>query len=115
MNKMLLLLLTACLTLFATAQKSAKRELRGAWISTHLGLDWPVGSQTPAQQRAALLAYLDEQKQYGMNAIFFQVRSQADAIYPSQIEPWSYVLNGNSMTGTQDIDPKWNPLQFAID
>lgn len=115
MNKFLLLLLCVSSALFVTAQKTPKREMRGAWISTHLGLDWPVGSQTPAQQRAALVSYLDEQKQTGVNAIFFQVRSQADALYPSQIEPWSYVLNGNSLTGRQDVDPLWDPLQFALE
>lgn len=110
MRKTLLLLFFACTTLFATAQKSAKREMRGAWISTHLGLDWPNPAQTPAQQRAALISYLNEQKQTGINAIYLQVRSQADALYPSAIEPWAYVL-----TNTQGQNPGWDPLQFAIE
>ncbi|MDQ6609429.1 MAG: family 10 glycosylhydrolase [Bacteroidota bacterium] len=96
--------------LVCTAQKTPKRELRGAWITTHFGLDWPTSSQTPAQQRSALISILDQHKATGMNAIYFQVRNQCDALYPSAIEPWS-----STLTGVQGRDPGWDPLQFAID
>ena len=72
------------------AQPTApKREMRGVWISTHISLDWPSRFDTPAQQQAKLKAILDHNKATGMNAAFLQVRSQADAIYPSALEPWS--------------------------
>lgn len=110
MIKFPLLLFLACTTLFATAQKSPKRELRGAWISTHLSLDWPNPSQTMQQQKNALIAMLNQHMQTGMNAIYFQVRSQCDALYKSSLEPWSYVMNR-----VQGKDPGWDPLEFAID
>lgn len=94
------------------ASATPKRELRGVWISTHLSLDWPNRTQTPEQQRAALVGILDHNKATGMNAAFFQVRSQSDAMYPSELEPWSYYL-----TNTQGSAPApaWDPLQFAVD
>jgi uncharacterized lipoprotein YddW (UPF0748 family) len=93
-------------------QASPKHELRGVWISTHLSLDWPNRTQTPAQQRAALAAILDHNKATGMNAVFFQVRSQADAMYPSDLEPWSYYLTNNQGSAPA---PVWDPLAWAID
>ncbi len=93
-------------------QTAPKRELRGVWISTHISLDWPNRTQTPAQQQAALKAILDHNKATGMNAAFLQVRSQADALYPSQLEPWSYYLTNQQGSAPS---PAWDPLQFAIE
>jgi uncharacterized lipoprotein YddW (UPF0748 family) len=72
-----------CFFLSAFAQKSAKRELRGAWITTHFSLDRPVSSQTATQQQAAMISILDQHKATGMNAIYFQVHNQCDALYPT--------------------------------
>jgi uncharacterized lipoprotein YddW (UPF0748 family) len=94
------------------AQDAPKHEMRGVWISTHLSLDWPNRTQTPAQQRAALIAILDHNKATGMNAAFFQVRSQADAMYPSDLEPWSYYLTNSQGSAPA---PFWDPLAFAIE
>ncbi|MET0982076.1 MAG: family 10 glycosylhydrolase [Telluria sp.] len=89
-----------------------KRELRGVWISTHLSLDWPNRLHTPQQQRDALVGILEHNKATGMNAAFLQVRSQSDALYPSNLEPWSYYLTNNQGSAPS---PVWDPLQFAID
>ncbi|RYY94787.1 MAG: T9SS type A sorting domain-containing protein [Chitinophagaceae bacterium] len=87
-------------------------EVRGAWITTYAGLDWPVRSQTPAQQRSALQAQLDHHRATGINTVYFQVRGQSDAFYQSSLEPWSYDL-----TGAQGVapNPLWDPLQFALE
>lgn len=78
MKKLLpaILLLLAALNLFA--QTPPKRKLRGVWISTHISLDWPNRTQTPAQQQTALKGILDHNKSTGMNAAYFQVRSQSE-------------------------------------
>jgi uncharacterized lipoprotein YddW (UPF0748 family) len=91
---------------------SPKHELRGVWVSTHLSLDWPNRTQTPEQQRSALKAILDHNNATGMNAVFFQVRSQADAMYPSELEPWSYYLTNSQGSAPA---PFWDPLAYAID
>ncbi|WP_048921658.1 family 10 glycosylhydrolase [Rufibacter radiotolerans] len=112
MKKLLLsFLLFFALHAFAQAQ-APKREFRGAWIATYANIDWPSKTQTPAQQRAALISILDHHKATGINAIFLQVRSQSDALYASTLEPWSADL-----TGTQGKAPSpfWDPLQFALD
>ncbi|MDE6330965.1 MAG: family 10 glycosylhydrolase, partial [Muribaculaceae bacterium] len=46
-----------------------------------------------------------------VNAVFFQVRPQSDAFYPSEFEPWSRFLT----TGGKAPVPFWDPLQFMID
>ncbi|OON63576.1 hypothetical protein B0920_09490 [Massilia sp. KIM] len=105
-------MLAASISHAGAQEASPKRELRGVWISTHLSLDWPNRLQTPAQQRAALAAILDHNKATGMNAAFFQVRSQADAMYPSAYEPWSYYLTNQQGSAPA---PAWDPLQYALE
>ena len=55
---------------------------------------------------------LDLLKKCNYNAAIFQVRPQADALYESDLEPWSYYL-----TGDQGIAPEefYDPLQFWIE
>jgi uncharacterized lipoprotein YddW (UPF0748 family) len=113
MNRLLLtLLLAANFSVITLAQNPPKREFRGAWIATFSNIDWPSRTQTPAQQRSAFLTIIDHHKATGMNAIFGQVRSQCDALYPSTIEPWSADLTG--LQGRAP-SPMWDPMQFMID
>lgn len=109
------LLIGALLCLFflnGFSQKNSKRELRGAWIATYANIDWPSRTQTPAQQRTALVSILDHHKATGINAIYFQIRSMSDALYQSNIEPWSADLTG---TQGKAPNPLWDPMQFAIE
>ncbi|WP_018751528.1 family 10 glycosylhydrolase [Paenibacillus sanguinis] len=87
-------------------------ELRGVWISTVFNLDWPTkGSYGKTDvQKAEYIRLLDEVQAMGMNAVFVQVRPEADAIYPSKLVPWSAYL-----TGTAGKDPGYDPLQFLIE
>ncbi|WP_304064792.1 glycoside hydrolase family 10 protein [Pedobacter glucosidilyticus] len=96
----------------AFAQNSTKRGLRGAWLTTFSNIDWPVRTQSVAQQKSALINILNHHQATGINVIYLQVRSQCDALYASTIEPWSADL-----TGTQGLAPSpfWDPLQFAIE
>lgn len=95
----------------------AKRELRGAWISTVINLDWPSADAkkiTNDQERIQkskeeLITILDKMVEMNMNAIFFQVSPEADALYKSDLVPWSRYL-----TGTFGKDPGFDPLEFAI-
>lgn len=107
-----LLLLCSLLPLLVSAQKAPKRELRGAWVASYFGIDWPNKTQTPAQQRAAFITIADHHKATGINVLYVQMRSQCDALYPSEIEPWS-----NDLTGTQGVPPStpWDPMAFAIE
>ena len=88
-----------------------KFEFRGAWIATVLGLDWPTAGTTEGQKQE-LVEMLAELKAAGINAVFFQVRSESDAMYASSIEPWSYWLTGEQ---GQAPDPFYDPLAFAVE
>lgn len=110
------LLFSACLLFSAgaTAQNASeslqpKREFRGAWIQTVNGQFRGIPT---AQLRQALVNQLNSLQEAGINAVIFQVRPEADALYPSPHEPWSRFLTG---VQGQAPSPAWDPLQFMID
>ncbi len=85
---------------------AAPRELRGAWVATVANIDWPSRKALDVSaQRAEMEAMLDAAAALRLNALMLQVRPSADALYPSDLEPWTEYL-----TGTQGQDPGWDPL-----
>ena len=48
-----------------------------------------------------------------INALIFQVRPEADAFYPSDLEPWSRFLTGAQ--GKAPDDPGFDPLAFLTE
>ncbi|MDN3295272.1 family 10 glycosylhydrolase [Streptomyces ficellus] len=90
--------------------RKAATEFRGMWLATVANRDWPSKPGLPAaEQRAELLAYLDKAVERRLNAVIFQVRPTADALWPSPYEPWSQYL-----TGVPGKDPGWDPLGTAV-
>jgi uncharacterized lipoprotein YddW (UPF0748 family) len=90
---------------------AAAGEMRGMWLATVANRDWPSRTGlSAAQQRAELLAHLDQAVRSRLNTVIFQVRPAADALWPSPYEPWSQFL-----TGTQGKDPGWDPLGTAVE
>ena len=63
-----------------------------------------------ASQKKKYTDYLDLFEKCGINAVFFQIRSKADAYYESQYEPWS-----KTITGTVGKNPGYDVLKFLID
>ena len=106
---LLLLLLFAVANVPAKAEQPLKREFRGAWIQAVNGQF--IGMSTSEMQQT-LTTQLDALQRAGINAIIFQVRPEADALYLSYYEPWSRYL-----TGQQGVapEPYWDPLQWMID
>ena len=89
-----------------------KREFRGVWIATVENIDWPSSPNMPAdQQKKELTDRLDAHQQQGINAIMFQIRPAADALYAKSREPWSKWLTGKQ---GQAPTPFYDPLAFAI-
>ena len=88
----------------------ADREFRAAWIATVANINWPSkpGLSVAEQQREAI-EQLDFLKAHHFNAVVFQVRPQADALYNSELEPWSYYLTGQQGKAP---DPLYDPLTF---
>lgn len=91
----------------------AAREFRAAWVATVANINWPSrpGLSSKEQQQEAI-ALLDFLKANNFNAVIFQVRPQADALYDSQLEPWSYFLTGQQGKAPE---PYYDPLQFWIE
>lgn len=100
---LLLLLFSVCVV------DAQKREFRGAWIQCVNGQF--QGMSTAAIQQK-LCRQLDILKADGVNAIIFQVRPECDALYKSDLEPWSRYLTGQQGRAPQ---PYWDPLQWMID
>jgi uncharacterized lipoprotein YddW (UPF0748 family) len=86
-----------------------KHELRGVWMATVWGLDWPMGNYGVEAQKKLYTDYLDHFVQLGINAVFFQVRGMGDAFYDSPYESWS-----SNITGTAGKDPGYDILNFLI-
>lgn len=88
------------------------REFRATWIPTVGNSCWPSKSGLPVeQQKAELIALLDRAEELKLNAIIFQVRPACDALYKSDIEPWSEYLTGRQ---GQAPSPYYDPLEFAV-
>lgn len=92
---------------------SPMREMRGVWVATVANIDWPSRPGLPVEeQKREALVILDRVKTLNMNMIALQVRPQADALYKSELEPWSFYLTG---TMGKAPEPFYDPLQFWID
>lgn len=85
-----------------------KREFRGAWIQI---INGQFEGMSRDQMQANLTHQLNVLQQCGINAIMFQVRGEADAMYPSPYEPWSRFLTGRQGTAP---NPYWDPLAWMI-
>lgn len=96
----------------AFSQTYLKHEMRAIWIATVENIDWPSAKGLSTdQQKQEMIELLDQVKAYNMNTVVFQVRPDADALYKSELEPWSEWLSGKQ--GVQP-DPYYDPLEFAI-
>jgi uncharacterized lipoprotein YddW (UPF0748 family) len=91
----------------------AAAEFRAAWVATVANINWPGkrGASTEQQKKEAI-QLLDFLRSHNFNAVIFQVRPQADALYESKLEPWSYFLTGKQGKAPA---PFYDPLQFWIE
>ncbi len=93
-----------------TRRGRCARDFRGMWAATVSNRDWPSRpGLDAARQRAELVDLLDAAVVRRLNAVVFQVRPTADALWPSPYEPWSQYLSG-----VQGQDPGWDPLGTAV-
>lgn len=92
---------------------NAEREFRAAWVATVANINWPSQPDIPVeQQKQEAIALLDLLYENNFNAVIFQVRPQCDALYKSELEPWSYYLTGEQGKAP---NPWYDPLEFWID
>jgi len=108
----LIALMMAIVTpMMCRAQAQApKHEFRGAWM--HIIGQEQYAAMQPDAMRDYLVDQLDKLQQAGCNAIVWQIRPQADAGYPSELEPWTRWLTGTAGVAPS---PAWDPLAFMIE
>ncbi len=95
-----------------TQPMRAMREFRAAWVATVANINWPSKPGLPVEeQKAEALKLLNFLSENNFNAVILQVRPQCDALYKSDLEPWSYFLTGKQ---GQAPDPYYDPLEFWI-
>lgn len=92
-----------------TGSAYPKREFRAAWIQSVNGQFRGMPTEKLKQN---LIGQLNSLEKAGINAIIFQVRPEADALYASRLEPWSRFLTG---VQGKAPEPYWDPMQFMID
>jgi len=94
-------------------QAAERGEMRGVWVTTVINLDWP---SRPGLSNAEIKREIDyivsHTASLGLNTIFLQVRPEGDAIYPSEIFPWSRYLTGEQGRAPAD---GFDPLQHWLD
>lgn len=115
--RLLALVLACVLTLvtpaFAAGTSSASEEMRGVWVSSVYNLDYPSSPTTdPDKLRAEADEILDNCVKWGLNAVFLQVRPSGDALYKSDLFPWSKYLTGSVGTAPQD---GFDPLEYWVE
>ncbi|MCM1437229.1 MAG: family 10 glycosylhydrolase [Prevotella sp.] len=110
-KSILILIISIFIPLLCSAKvDSPKREFRGAWLHVIGQGQWKAKSTE--QQKTYIREQLDLLHDAGCNAAIFQVRPHADALYQSDLEPWSSWLTGKR---GKEPSPMWDPLQYAIE
>lgn len=87
--------------LLAATAAAQTPEIRGVWISR---FEWPNSNQTTAKNNIDTI--MATAKANNFNSVFFQVRGDCTAHYPSPDEPWANTYGYSN--------PGWDPLAYAI-
>ena len=93
-------------------RQDVNAELRGVWVTTVRNNDFPKPAVyehgfNVVKFKKEFDDILATCQQFKLNALFFQVRPEGDAFYPSEINPWSRYLTGKQgdANGLEDFDP----------
>ncbi len=112
MKKIICFLLVAILIIPTCYSASAKKQINGVWVASVGNLDFPSKTALSADRlKNEIDTIVLTCKSQNINTIFFQVRPNSDALYKSEIFPWSEVLSG-----TQGVAPSGNfdPLEYFV-
>lgn len=94
--------------------KKENQKFRGVWVSSIYNLDYPnsesVGTDSEKLKKS-VVNILNDCQAMGLNAVILQVRPTADALYKSDIFPWSKWLTGTEGTAP---DNDFDPLEFWV-
>ena len=97
-------------------ERKKANELRGVWVTTVRNNDFPSkdifkNGFNVDKFKKEFMSILATCRKFKLNALFFQVRPEGDAFYPSGVNPWSRFL-----TGEQGVAPMvgFDPLDWLI-
>jgi uncharacterized lipoprotein YddW (UPF0748 family) len=100
------LFVTVCSDIFSAHAEA----LKGAWVASVYNLNFPSHVGLSAEsQKAQIRQIVEAAARSGLNALMVQVRPESDALYASQLEPWSRYL-----TGIRGAAPGYDPLDYFI-
>ncbi len=91
--------------------KVKKNDFRGVWFSTVENIDIP-GFESKEEGMKYLDGVIDTCVEYNLNAVIFQIRPTNDALYESEINPWSSFL---SKERKEDVNPGFDVLGYFIE
>ncbi len=92
----------------AAGATALPQEMRAMWISY---LEWLKNDiSTEENMRAVAQRMFGECQAMGLNTVIVQVRPFGDALYQSEVFPWSHHL-----TGEQGKDPGYDPLAVMVE
>lgn len=108
----------ACICSSVSAQETTgvpeiRREARGVWVATVANIDWPSRPGLPVeQQQQEIREILDRCVELNLNQVVYQVRPACDALYQSDLEPWSEYLTGEQGKAPE---PFYDPLTMWVE
>ncbi|MBQ8605608.1 MAG: family 10 glycosylhydrolase [Clostridia bacterium] len=114
MKKIISLLLVLAFSFpCVTYARAETEEIKGVWVGTVSNLDYPSEKGLSSKQlKAEIDSIIDGCIENSINTIFFQVRPNSDALYKSNVYPWSEVLSGKQGTAPAD---NFDPLSYIIE
>ncbi len=86
------------------------QEVRGVWLTTNAGLDWPDKNATVEERKKKLVDMLDRLEKAHFNLVLFQVQANGDVAWDSKIQPAMEQFTGN---GVRRLD--YDVCRFVID
>lgn len=86
------------------------QEVRGVWLTTNAGLDWPEKKTTVEERKKALVNMLDRLEKAHFNYVLFQVQANGDVVWDSKIQPAMEQFTGD---GARRLD--YDVCGFVID
>ncbi len=85
-----------------------KDEMRGVWVP-YFNLSNGSTPMSEDEFKSHFDNIIKTAKNNGINTLFVHVRSHCDAVYPSEIFPFSDIFTGNS-----EVAPDYDPLEYMI-
>ena len=97
-----------------TQKQQQSQEMKAVWLSyldlKPMLLDKNDKSVGKAQFTQNIQKAFDNIQQLGLNTVIAQVRPFSDALYESELFPWSYLA-----TGEEGADPGFDPLAIMVE